>query len=73
MPDVAGGAACLVDPFSVDSIRAGFVRVFTDDAYRAGLIEAGFRNVRRFDCTSVAEAYAALYERVARRELLIPA
>jgi glycosyltransferase involved in cell wall biosynthesis len=39
MPEVAGGAAHLVDPFSVKSIANGLLRVATDEAYRLDLIE----------------------------------
>ena len=48
LPEVAGGAACLVDPFSVESITAGLVQVEASDAYRQELIEGGRRNVQRF-------------------------
>lgn len=61
MPEVAGDAACLVDPFDVQSIRAGVLRVIQDASYRQSLVEAGFRNVARFRADVVAEAYAAVY------------
>ena len=44
MPEVAGDAACLVDPFSVNSIRDGFLRVIQDAGYRESLIENGRAN-----------------------------
>jgi len=71
MPEVAGGAACLVDPLSVESIREGLIKVATDEAYRTRLIDAGFENVHRFRCNSIAEAYASLYERVACHGLVV--
>lgn len=61
MPEVSGGAACLVDPYDVGSIRAGVVRVIGDEAYRTALVAAGLANVERFRPRAVAEAYAALY------------
>jgi glycosyltransferase involved in cell wall biosynthesis len=64
MPEVAGDGACLVDPFSVESIRDGVRRVIRDADYRASLIEAGYRNIRRFDPDAVARQYEALYRRV---------
>jgi glycosyltransferase involved in cell wall biosynthesis len=36
LPEVSGGAACLVDPLDVEAIRAGVRRVLSDGAYRAG-------------------------------------
>ena len=65
MPEVAGGAACLVDPFDVGSIRAGVERVMKDRGYRESLIEAGFENVKRFSAKQVAEQYAGVYEKLA--------
>lgn len=64
MPEVAGSAACLVDPHSVDSIRAGILRVIEDAAYREHLVAAGFENVKRFQAETVAQAYAELYGEV---------
>lgn len=61
MPEVAGGAACLVDPFVVASIRAGLLKVINDAAYRDGLVKAGFENVKRFRPEQIARQYAAIY------------
>lgn len=61
MPEVAGDAACLVDPYSVESIRAGVMRVIEDNIYREQLIAAGFENVKRFQPATVARAYMELY------------
>ena len=65
MPEVAGDAACLVDPHDIASIRAGIERVFYDDDYRRGLVARGYENVRRFDVETIAAQYAALYREVA--------
>ena len=64
MPEVAGSAACLVDPFDAASIRAGVLRVVEDESYRDGLVAAGLRNVKRFRARAVAERYAALYREI---------
>ncbi len=61
MPEVAGNAACLVDPESVNSIRAGILKVIRDAAYRDGLIRKGLENVRRFAPDGIAEQYAQMY------------
>ena len=65
MPEVAGDAACLVDPFGAASIRAGVIRVITNTAYRQNLVAAGFKNVRRFEPRAIAAQYAALYSEIA--------
>jgi glycosyltransferase involved in cell wall biosynthesis len=61
MPEVAGSAACLVDPFDVASIRHGLDRVIHGAAYRESLIAAGFENVRRFSPEVIARQYSELY------------
>jgi len=61
MPEIARDAACLVDPFDVASIRGGLDKVIGDPAYRAHLVQAGFKNVKRFEVNFIAGQYAQLY------------
>ncbi|NVO30405.1 glycosyltransferase family 4 protein [Hymenobacter lapidiphilus] len=64
LPEVAGPrAACLVDPFSVESIAAGLVQVEQSEPYRQELIGAGFRNGARF---SWAESARRLWQEIER-------
>jgi glycosyltransferase involved in cell wall biosynthesis len=65
MFDVAGGAACLVDPLDEDSMRKGILRVIEEPAYRDDLIQRGFENIKRFSAEEVGRLYAKLYEEVA--------
>jgi glycosyltransferase involved in cell wall biosynthesis len=67
MKSVAGGAACLVDPCAVASIRAGVLRVIHDNAYRASLIERGRENAKRFHPEVIAAAYLAAYRELVER------
>lgn len=67
MPEVAGDSACLVDPFSVDNIRDGIIRVIGDSAYRELLVENGFKNVKRFHSETIAAEYASLYRLIHAR------
>lgn len=62
MPEVAGDAACLVNPLDVASIRAGVLKIIEDEEYRETLVRNGFVNARRFSAEAVARQYAALYE-----------
>lgn len=66
MREVAGGGACLVDPFDVESIRKGIIRLSDDTAYRDEIIKRGEENVERFRLDKIAGQYVALY-----RELII--
>jgi len=64
--EVSGGAACLVNPFDVASIREGILRILDDEDYRKEIVELGFTNVQRFRLDKVADQYVSLY-----RELLL--
>jgi len=48
MPEVAGEAAILVDPFDVESICAGLKKIYTDDELRLGLVELGALQKEKF-------------------------
>ncbi|MHB8256744.1 MAG: glycosyltransferase family 4 protein [Acidiferrobacterales bacterium] len=65
MPEVAGDGACLVDPFSIDDIRKGVLRIIRERGYRETLVKRGFQNIRRFDPHVVAQQYEELYRRIA--------
>jgi glycosyltransferase involved in cell wall biosynthesis len=65
MPEAAGGAACMVDPFDVADIRRGICRLLEDQDYAQGLVERGFDNARKFLPERIAEAYAEVYRLVA--------
>jgi glycosyltransferase involved in cell wall biosynthesis len=64
MAEVAGDAACLVDPFQPESIRAGFLRIVGDADYRNSLVSRGFKNTERFSPSVIAQQYYALYREV---------
>jgi glycosyltransferase involved in cell wall biosynthesis len=48
LPEVAGDAAMLVDPYDVGAITAGIKRVLTDPALRDELVRRGLRRAREF-------------------------
>jgi glycosyltransferase involved in cell wall biosynthesis len=64
MSEVAGGAACLVDPYDEDSIRKGILRVIGEPAYRDDLVRRGFENIKRFSAEEVGRLYVKLYQEV---------
>jgi len=61
-PEVAGGAAILVDPFSVESIEAGIERA-TRPEEAAGLRALGFERARLFNWSDAADATIETYRR----------
>ena len=64
MNEIAADAACLVDPCSITSIKEGIEKVIALPTYRELLIEAGFRNIRRFEPEYIACQYKALYQKM---------
>jgi glycosyltransferase involved in cell wall biosynthesis len=64
MKEVAGGAACLVDPYDIGSIREGVLTVIGREGYRQELVEKGLENVRRFDAAEIAERYEEVYKKI---------
>lgn len=69
MPEVAGAAACLVDPYQVTDIRAGVLKVMESAEYREQLVTAGYTNAKRFRAEVVAEQYAVLYREIGMQAL----
>jgi glycosyltransferase involved in cell wall biosynthesis len=67
MPEAAGDAACFVNPFDVLSIRKGIKMVIDDSAYCNQLVQRGFKNVQRFQASTIAAQYVALYEELLKR------
>ena len=55
MPEVSGDAALLVNPFSIDSIVAGMLKITTDTALRKNLIAKEQINKLRFSWDATAE------------------
>lgn len=65
MKEVAGDSACLVDPYDVSAIKAGFERIINDETYRTDLISKGLKNVNRFRVEYIAEQYLKVYRDLA--------
>mgnify|MGYP005856210071 CR=1 FL=1 len=61
MPEVANGAAILVDPENVSEIRQAMERCIQDDSLRQNLVEKGFENAKRFNAANIARQYEAIY------------
>lgn len=62
MPEVAGNAAHLVDPYDVEDMRIGIMKVIKDDAYRGQLLANGFENAKRFAVEKIVEDYSSIYQ-----------
>lgn len=67
MPEVAGDAALLVDPYSVDAIARAMERISGDENLRRELVERGLRRSRRFTWDRTADLLWQSVERAAAR------
>jgi len=63
MPEVAGSAAVLIDPESVDSIADGIIEALEN---RGKLIQKGHQQLKKFSWEKTAQATLKLYEEVAQ-------
>ncbi|MFN0030767.1 MAG: glycosyltransferase family 4 protein [Flavobacteriales bacterium] len=55
MPEVAGDAALLIDPFSVEEIKQALIRIYGDAALRERLIVKGKEQVKQFSWQRTSE------------------
>jgi len=66
LPEVAGDAALLVDPYDVDAISSGIEQMLTDKALRERLRLAGLRRAAMFQWDEVAARTKCVLEEVGR-------
>jgi glycosyltransferase involved in cell wall biosynthesis len=64
LPEVAGGAALLVDPYRVESIAEALRRVVTDEALAASMRARGIERARAFTWENTARRTIEVYRRV---------
>jgi glycosyltransferase involved in cell wall biosynthesis len=67
LPEVAGDAAVLVDPYDVDSIVGGMRRVLSDPAFAAELSRRGPERAREFSWERSVQKTRKVYQDVASR------
>jgi glycosyltransferase involved in cell wall biosynthesis len=66
LPEVAGDAALLVDPYDPEAIADGVVRVLTDADLRAELRRKGLARARQFSWGEAARRVRDIYREVAK-------
>ncbi len=64
MPEIADGAALLVNPKSSESIAEGLFRVLTDEGLRRELVRKGLERVKEFTWERCAERAISVFESV---------
>ena len=64
LPEVAGDAAVLIDPASIDSIKEGLKLLLNNENVRMSLMEKGLKRVKEFSWEKAAKETIYLYEKV---------
>lgn len=62
MPEIAGDAALIINPFNPDEITQGLIQILNDESYRASLCERGLKRSTAFSWRNMAKEYLKLYE-----------
>ena len=70
IPEVAGEAALLFDPFDVNSLVEALTRVVNDSEYRATLSVKGLQRANEFSWQTTARLTLAVYEKAAGQSLV---
>jgi len=68
LKEVAGPGACLVDPLDQSAVQKKIIRIIKDESFRQQLIEAGFKNVKKYTLTNIARQYHLLHTQIARKD-----
>ena len=64
MPEVAGDAALLVDPYNVEEIKSAAQKLLSDGMLRKKMVARGFRQARRFSWEKTADETLQVYQKV---------
>lgn len=67
LSEIVGDSAILVDPRDTKSIASGIEEVLSSNILRKKLIEAGFKNVKRFSWQKCAQKTLEILQKVAKR------
>jgi glycosyltransferase involved in cell wall biosynthesis len=68
LPEVAGGAALLVDPYDVAALARSLEQAVTDELLRADLIQKGMARAAQFRWADAARQLLKLYGVLARAD-----
>ncbi|RKE02141.1 glycosyltransferase family 4 protein [Marinifilum flexuosum] len=68
MPEVAGDAACIVDPHNPEEITQAMQRILIDDDYRNELCRKGMERASHFSWKRMAEENLKLYKELTLKE-----
>lgn len=62
LPEVAGDAACYCDPYDIESIEMGLMKLVSDENYAQDLVKLGIERLKKFSWTASAKKVWAVFE-----------
>ena len=64
MPEVAGSAAHIIDPYNTKEILRGIIKITSDENYKNKLIQKGLKRQKLFSWSTMAEQVLELYKQL---------
>ena len=64
LPEVAGGAAVLVNPDNPQDIRDAIIRILSEPEFRTKLIEKGYENIKKYTWDKSAEQFIQIIRKL---------
>lgn len=64
LPEIAGSAALLFDPFKVDDITKAIIKIINDQKLRQQLVEYGHEQIKKYSWATGAETIIKLYKQL---------
>ena len=68
MPEVAGSAAYIIDPFKPEEITSAMIILEKDEELRKKLIEAGFNQAAKFSWKAMAQSVLDIYREIGNKK-----
>jgi glycosyltransferase involved in cell wall biosynthesis len=66
MPEIAGDAAFIINPYKTEEITEAMVRVTSDETLRKNLTTKGIPQAAKFSWRSMAEHTLAIYQEIGK-------
>lgn len=64
MPEIAGDAACIIDPFKPEDITEAIIKILNNDINKTELIEKGYLQAAKFTWKAMAEKVLKIYKEI---------
>ena len=64
MPEVAGTAACIINPFKPEEITEAMIRILNDKTLNASLVAKGYDQAAKFSWKAMAQSVREIYREI---------